>query len=119
MAYLQNPMDCGMNCWTRNYKYPGGERLLHFFEVWNECLDYYDGAYNFPAACKLSDEDSAEVNSLRTDVNTFFSENYVLFLLGDKSFAEWDDFQSQLAALGQDQITQIYQETYDEYIKTA
>ena len=56
---------------------------------------------------------------LRTDVNTFFSENYVLFLLGDKSFAEWDDFQKQLAALGQDQITQIYQDTYDAYMANA
>ncbi len=116
MAYLQNPMDCGLNCWTRNYKYPGGERLLHFFEVWNETLDYYDGAYNFPAACKLSDEDSAEVSNLRADVNTYFSENYVLFLLGDLPFSEWDNFQAQLSALGQDRIREIYQETYDEYM---
>ena len=116
MAYLQNPMDCGLNCWTRNYKYPGGERLLHFFEVWNETLDYYDGAYNFPAACKLSDEDSAEVTNIRADVNTYFSENYVLFLLGDKPFSEWDSFQQQLSELGQDRIRDIYQETYDEFM---
>ena len=67
-------------------------------------------------ACKLSDEDSAEVSNLRADVNTFFSENYVLFLLGDKSFSEWADFQNQLGSLGQDRITEIYQETYDEYM---
>ena len=116
MAYLQNPMDCGVNAWTRNYKYPGGERLLHFFDVWNEVLDYYDGAYNYPSAIKLTDEESNEVNALRTDANTFFSENYVLFLLGDKSFAEWDSFQQQLGDMGMTEITQIYQDAYDAYI---
>ena len=116
MAYLQNPMDSGVNSWTRNYKYPGGERLLHFFDVWNEVLDYYDGAYNYPSAIKLSDEESNEVSALRTDANTFFSENYVLFLLGDKSFAEWDSFQQQLGDMGMTEITQIYQDAYDAYI---
>ncbi len=116
MAYLQNPMDCGVNAWTRNYKYPGGDRLLHFFDVWNECLDYYDGAYNYPSAIKISDEDSAEVKNLRADADTFFSENYVLFLLGDKSFSEWDSFQNQLGSLGMDRITEIYQEYYDDYV---
>ena len=114
--YLQNPMDPGIDAWTRNYKYPGGERLLHFYDVWNEVLDYYDGAYNYPGAIKLSDDDNAEINNLRADANTFFAENYVLFLLGDKSFSEWDSFQEQLNALGMARITEIYQEAYDEYM---
>ncbi len=114
--YLQNPMDPGIDAWTRNYKYPGGERLLAFFEVWNQCLDYYDGAYNYPASIKLDDEDSAEINTLRADTDTFFSENYVLFLLGDKSFSEWDSFQQQLGDMGMTRITQIYQDAYDAYM---
>ena len=117
MAYLQNPMDSGVNAQTRNYLYPGGERLLHFFEVWNECLDYYDGIYNYPAAIKLSDEDSNEVASLRTDCNTFFSENYVQFLVGDKDFSEWDSFQKQLMDGWMSRITEIYQDAYDDYKK--
>ena len=116
MAYLQNPMDCGVNAWTRNYLYPGGERLLHFFDVWNECIDYYDGAYNYPASIKLDDDDSAEVANLRSDADTFFSENYVLFLLGDKPFSEWDSFQQQLGEMGMDRITQIWQDAYDDFM---
>ena len=87
-----------------------------FYDVWNEVLDYYDGAYNYPGAIKLSDDDNAEINNLRADANTFFAENYVLFLLGDKSFSEWDSFQEQLNALGMARITEIYQEAYDEYM---
>ncbi len=117
MAYLQNPMDSGVNAQTRNYLYPGGDRLLHFFEVWNECLDYYDGIYNYPAAIKLSDEDSNEVANLRTDCNTFFSENYVQFLVGEKDFSEWDSFQKQLMDGWMSRITEIYQDAYDDYKK--
>ncbi|MBR4702956.1 MAG: hypothetical protein IKO91_03850 [Oscillospiraceae bacterium] len=116
MAYLQNPMDSGINSWTRNYYYEGGDRLLKFFDVWNECLDYYDGAYNYPSAIKLDDEDSAEIANLRSDADTFFSENYVLFLLGDKSFSEWDSFQKQLGEMGIDRVTEIYQEAYDAFM---
>ena len=65
---------------------------------------------------KLTDDDNAEINNLRADANTYFSENYVLFLLGDKPFSEWDSFQEQLSALGQDRIRDIYQETYDEFM---
>ena len=116
MCYLQNPMDSGINSTARNYAFDGGERLLHFFDIWNECIDYYDGIYNYPAAAKLSDEDSAEVNALRSDADTFFSENYVMFVTGEKSFAEWDAFQSQLADMGMARVTEIYQETYDAYM---
>ena len=60
---LQNPMDPGIDARTRNYKYPGGERLLHFCDVWNEVPDYYDGAYNDPGAIKLTDGENAEINN--------------------------------------------------------
>ena len=40
----------------------------------------------------------------------------MLFLLGDKSFAEWDSFQQQLGDMGMTEITQIYQDAYDAYI---
>ena len=70
----------------------------------------------YPGAIKLSDDDNAEINNLRADANTYFAENYVLFLLGDKPFSEWDSFQEQLNALGMERITEIYQEAYDEYM---
>ena len=62
------------------------------------------------------DDENAEINNLRADANTYFAENYVLFLLGDKPFSEWDSFQEQLNALGMARITEIYQEAYDEYM---
>ena len=116
MFYFFNPMDAGINMQTRNYAYPGGERLLGFFDVWNRCLDYYDGAYNYPASIKLTDEESAEINTLRGDLDTFFAENYVGFFDGSKSFAEWDSFQEQLDGMGMARIIEIYQEKYDAYI---
>lgn len=116
MCYFFNPMDAGINMWTRNYYYPGGERLRDMFAVWDKCLDYYDGAYNYPATIKIGDEDAAEINTIRGDLDTFFSENYVLFFDGSKPFAEWDSFQQQYGEMGMNRITEIYQRYYDAYI---
>jgi len=116
MEYLQSPMDSGVNSFTRNYINPESRRLWSFFEVWNECLDYYDGAYNYPGSLHLDDDAAREVNQLRTDADTFFAENYVQFILGNKSYSEWDAFQSQLRDMGMARVVQIYQEAYDEYM---
>jgi putative aldouronate transport system substrate-binding protein len=87
------------------------------FDVWNYATEnYYDGAYNYPARIKLSDEDTAEIASIRTDLNTYFTENYVMFVDGSKSFAEWDSFQADINNLGYARIQEIYQQYYDEFI---
>lgn len=118
MCWFFNPMDAGINDWTRNYYYPGGDRFLAMFDVWNYATDnYFDGAYDFPATIKLSDEDNEEVLSIRTDLNTYFSENYVMFVDGSKSLAEWNSFQKNLISFGYDRIQEIYQQYYDEYLK--
>lgn len=117
MCWFFNPMDAGINDWTRNYYYPGGDRFLAMFDVWNYATEnYYDGAYNYPAKIKLSDEDTAEIASIRTDLNTYFSENYVMFVDGSKSFSEWDSFQADINNLGYARIQEIYQQYYDEFI---
>jgi putative aldouronate transport system substrate-binding protein len=117
MCWFFNPMDAGINEWTRNYYYPGGERLLAMYEPWNYANEhFYDGAYNYPQKIKLSDEDTAEIASIRTDLNTYFTENYVRFVDGSKPLSEWDSFQADLNNLGYTRIQEIYQQYYDEFI---
>ena len=117
MCYFFNPMDAGINDWTRSYSYPGGQRYLEMFSVWDYATDnFYDGAYNYPPDIHISDEDSAEILDIRGDLDTYFTENYVMFLTGDKPFSTWDSFQAELSHIGLDRILEIYQDNYDAYM---
>lgn len=71
---------------TRKTKYAGGEEILQVREFWN---DYdYDGAYEFPRGCRLTDEETNYVNSIGADITTFIAENFSQFLDGSKPFGE-------------------------------
>ena len=55
-------------------------------------------------------------NDLRTDLTTYFTENYVSFLTGVKPLSEWDSFISDCKTFGLDKILAIYQAEYDKYM---
>jgi len=75
----------------------------------------YGGAYDWPAGAKFTGEQQNEINSLFDDVNTYFTETFMTFFTGDKPFAEWDSYVSEMNGLGLARITEIYQEAYDAY----
>ena len=49
---------------------------------------YYDGAYEWPSAVKLNDDEREETNALFSDLNTYFEENYVQFVDGTKPMTD-------------------------------
>ncbi len=105
--------DAGIQIWTRNYTYPGGERFVDMYKTWE--VPDYGGAYDWPAGAKFTGEQQNEINSLFDDVNTYFTETFMTFFTGDKPFAEWDSYVSEMNGLGLARITEIYQEAYDAY----
>jgi putative aldouronate transport system substrate-binding protein len=60
-------------------------------------------------------EQSERINKLSTGVADFYNANIDQFIVGQKSFAEWDTFVAELRAKGADEIAQIYNEAYNEY----
>jgi putative aldouronate transport system substrate-binding protein len=105
--------DAGIQIWTRNYAYPGGERFVDMYKTWE--VPDYGGAYDWPAGAKFTSEQQNEINSLFDDVNTYFTENFIRFFSGDKPFSEWDSYVGEINGLGLARITEIYQEAYDAY----
>ena len=99
---------------SRSYKYPGGDREWEFYNVWR--IPGYRGLYDWPTGIVFSDEQTDEMNNLRTDMTTYFTENYVSFLTGVKPLSEWDSFISDMKTFGMDQLLAIYQAEYDKYI---
>ncbi len=97
----------------RNYAYPGGERFLEVFDVWT--VSDYGGAYDWPAGVKLDDEQSAEANSIMSDINTSSPKTTQPYRRL-KTLSDWDNFQRDLMNTGLDRVIEIYQEAYDAYL---
>ena len=99
---------------SRSYFYDGGDREWGFYQVWK--IPGYRGLYDWPTGIVFSDEQTNELNDLRTDLTTYFTENYVSFLTGVKPLSEWDSFISDCKTFGLDKIVEIYQTEYDKYM---
>lgn len=99
---------------SRSYKYPGGDREWEFYQVWR--IPGYRGLYDWPTGIVFNDEETEELNNLRTDMTTYFSENYISFLTGVKPLSEWDSFVQDMKTFGMDKLLEIYQKEYDAYI---
>jgi putative aldouronate transport system substrate-binding protein len=109
--------DAGIQLWTRNYAYEGGERFVAMFDTWS-VKGFYQGDYVWPAAIKFEDEEQQIINANRTDANTYFTENYSRFFTGDLPFSEWDSYVQAMMDMGLATVLEIYQEGYDAYIES-
>ncbi len=100
----------------RNYAYPGGEVYAQAFDIWTE--KNYGGSYDLPNGILFETEESDEMNAISSDLQTFYEENYPLFVTGDLPLSEWDNFQSQMNEFGLQRYIEIYQGAYDRFINS-
>lgn len=107
--------DAGIQKWTRNYAYPGGERFVNMFRTWE--VPDYGGDYDWPAGVKFTDEQQDEIDRYWDDVNTYFTEKFMTFFEGSRPMSQWEDYVDEINALGLSKIREVYQEAYDEYMK--
>lgn len=115
MIYALNAIiEHGLEDTTRKTKFDGGEKILAVRDFWNT-YDY-DGAYEFPVGCRLTDDETEYVNSLATDISTFISENYAQFLDNTKPFSEWEAYVDGLFGMGMQDIIDTYQAAYERYL---
>lgn len=74
-----------------------------------------DDSYTLPGSITFTTAESELVGSKLTDIETYASENVVRFILGEKSFDEWDAFVAELKKLGIDEVLGAYQAALDRY----
>ncbi len=115
MLYAEsNIMEHGLEDSSRKARYPGGENVLAVRAYW---ADYaYDGSMEYPIGARLTDEESAFVKSLSTDIVTYINENFSLFLDGSKPFSEWDAYVEGIFGLSMQEIIDTYQGAYERYL---
>ena len=106
--------DCALLHNLRDYYYPAGKRCLRAFDVF--IVEDYKGEYDWPSAVNFTDDERDETNSLFADLNTYFSENYMSFLTGDKPLTEWDSYIQDLNDFGYARIREIYQDAYARFV---
>lgn len=98
----------------RSYAFPEGKRPLAMYDTW--LVPDYGGSYDWPSSVTFTTEQTDEINKLASDMNTFFSENYVAFISGAKPMSEWDKYLEDLNSFGYQRLRDIYQEAYDTYM---
>ena len=76
-----------------------------------------DAASHLLPTVTPSSEESQELSKIINECNTYEEEMTIAFIMGKKSFDEWDAYVSQMKELGIERAIEIYQNAYDRYMK--
>ena len=60
-------------------------------------------------------EDAETFSNIKSEVDTYVSENFILFVTGEKSLDEFDSYLETLKSLGIEEMISIYQASFDNY----
>lgn len=85
-------------------------------DTWNEWSGCIDGAYELPESLSLTEIESTEYATLMSDITTYCDSAILQFVIGEKSFDEWDSFVAEVENFGINRCVEIYQAAYDRYL---
>lgn len=60
-------------------------------------------------------EETERINEVNENIKTFVSDNTMRFILGQKSFNEWDDYVGTIRSLGIDKMIAIKEAALERY----
>ena len=113
------PYACPIAAWPRVVDYKAQTQIQYSIpeqvtSVKNWEVEKVDLLYDMNII--LSAEESEGVKKLLTEIKTFAEENSLKFIIGEKSFDEYDKFHEDLMNLDVDKLVSIWQSAYDRYI---
>ncbi len=73
-----------------------------------------DSAYSL-ASVVLNSEESEQVNSVWSDIQTYFFENCLQFIIGTRSLDEFDDFVQTIYNQGLQEVLDAYTSAYERF----
>lgn len=100
---------------TRNYAIDGGKETMAMLSIW-DVSDCYSGEYDWRDGITLSTDQNDVVQRLKGDLNTYYQENYSLFMIGDRPLTEWNDFVDTMMEMGLRETLEVYDEAYQDYL---
>ena len=84
-------------------------------EIWERYPDDYKKGFLPPIT--YSSDESDEISSIESEIQTYVEENVVKFITGDKDMSEYDGFIEDMKSLGVERYIEITQSAYDRYLK--
>ena len=76
----------------------------------------HDNACYYPSTITYTKEQTEELDQYRNDIQTFISEHYLMFVDGSAPLSEWDNYRSELDAIGLGNLLSVVQEAYDDFM---
>ncbi|GBG09116.1 hypothetical protein PAT3040_03746 [Paenibacillus agaridevorans] len=96
-------------------QYYSFDQQKHAVKLFNQ---YYDNLKDtrLPRVTPTVDE-GQELSSIMAEVNTYFEEMFMQFVMGAAPIAEFDGYTAQLKKMGIERAIEIYQSAYERYMK--
>jgi len=114
-VYVASNMDTqhtSVYIWWREFD-TKTENALNAYNIW---ADASDGAYVLlQSGVSLTPEEAEIYASPYSDIETYVNENVPLFIRGDRSLDEWDEFVETLYQFGLQDCMDVYQAAFDRY----
>ncbi|MCK9479378.1 MAG: extracellular solute-binding protein [Firmicutes bacterium] len=80
---------------------------------------YIENQYNYPVnngiELSFTEEETATIGRLRSDINTCVNEWSIEFVTGSKSLDKYDEFLQETKARGVDELVDIYNDAYTRF----
>lgn len=91
---------------------------LEAIEVWSD-LSNQVAYHAIPAAAELNTEESNSIATTQTDIITYATEAILKFMTGTEELndANWDAYCDQCYKLGLQDVIDVYQNAYEEYLR--
>jgi putative aldouronate transport system substrate-binding protein len=86
-------------------------------EVMDACFRWdesADGTWSMPLI-SLTAEESEKFTAAFNDMDTFVKENVIKFIIGERSLSEWDDYVTELKAIGEQTVVDIMKAAVERY----
>lgn len=102
-----------MRIWQATYDIPtASDSPMIAAEIWAK----YDADYVLPAI-SLTAEESGDVLTIQTDIETYVSEYTLHCVVGDYDVEEtWDEYVESIEAMGLEKMVSVYQAALDRYM---
>lgn len=94
-------------------KSSGTEEGLLGLARWNSDINGTKPA-SFPLVTATAEE-GIRLSALKTEINTFVSESYVKFVMGETPLSDFEKYVSTVKSMGLDEYTKLIQDSLDRY----
>lgn len=100
--------------WSREFLVVSDEGIDSCY-TWYNCWDI-PNQKSISSYVSLTTEESEDISSCYTDINTYVSEFTSKVIIGEESLDNWDSYVENIRNMGIDEIVETYQAAYDRYL---